>query len=823
VNVDGVVSAAGDERQATPSPSAAPPNFLFIITDDQDTYSIRAYRRSEPAENDSRGRVYVVDTPNIDRLAAEGMLFHQARLMGADSGAVCQPSRTCIMSGKNTWQRTSGVTAATTFPGVFNRGARGALPALPHATYRTCKVGNSYPLANGEFTIVNDATRRGNTDGSGSEWHAERGLDYIDHWRTNHRPNGRPFLIYLGFSHPHDTRMARTSPDLAGRYHCFNATDPASIVLDPLAPPLPANHLPAHPFDHGHLNVRDEVSVSGIGSNRSEAVVRNEIGRNLACVDWIDRQLGRVLARLEDPDGDGDPADSVIDNTYIVFTSDHGIAIGRHGLQGKQNLYEHTWRVPYIVRGPGIAPGSESDALVYLHDSFPTFCDLAGIEPPATIDGNDGRSFRHVLLGSSDRHREVLYGLYAGGAKPGMRAVTDGRFKLIKYDVGNNATQVTQLFDLENNPFELLPEHGVPNLADQPAYAGVRRDLEELLMRQRVENADPYRFLGDRTLLRFEDGAAGEPAGLLADRLPFGNDGSARSGSGGDRPAFSDDTPSATDFVAGEPNTRSLRLEADQQQHVLVDDAPTLDFGSNPFTIEAWVKLASLPAGPDPASTMPVAMKKVIGSADSSLDYLFLAAAGHYGGATSYRNLALHLGGTPIISSLAIPDTGWHHISVAYDPVEGVVRFTLDQQADTRRAGAAGTSNAGPLVIGAHFNSSGVIDSSFDGLIDELSITDGFLAVSELQPLAAVAPPSPFRITAARPDPAGDRVELTFESDPTRLYTVQRSTTLLPGAWTDLVTHLPGAAGSDHTTVDELPVDPAARHSFFRVLTSDGL
>jgi choline-sulfatase len=155
---------------------------------------------------------------------------------------------------------------------------------------------------------------------------------------------------------------------------------PPSLTLNPLAPPLPFNHLsctpatyPAHPFNFGNLTVRDENTVAGVGQYRTEAVVRNEIGRDWACVDWIDRQLGRVLAKLEDPDGDGDTSDSVLDNTYIVFTADHGIAVGRHGLMGKQNLYEHSWRVPYIVRGPGIAPGSRSDALIYLHDTFPDF------------------------------------------------------------------------------------------------------------------------------------------------------------------------------------------------------------------------------------------------------------------------------------------------------------------------------------------------------------------------------------------------------------------------------------------------------------------
>ena len=828
VNNDGVESVASSEVSGTPSASSGePPNFLFIIVDDQATYSVNAYRNIEPVEQGADGNPYAIDTPNIDRLAAEGMLFHQARIMGSDSGAVCLPSRTCVMTGKTSWQRTAGVSAATTLPGIFNRGVRSSGVDIPYATYRTCKNGNSYPTANGEFTIVNDATKRGNTNGNGSEWHGDHGVNYIDHWQSNHRPNGKPFLIYLGFSHPHDTRNARTSPNLTGRYGCINTSNPAGITLNAGAPPLPINFLsctpatfPAHPFDNSHLNVRDEVSVSGVDQYRTEAVIRNEIGRDFACSDWIDQQIGRVLARLEDPDGDGDTSDSVLDNTYIVYTSDHGMAIGRHGLQGKQNLYEHTWRVPYIVRGPGIAPGSRTNAMIYLHDTFPTFCDLAGIDVPATIDGNDGQSFRSVLEGSASTHRNYLYGLYAGGAKPGMRSVTDGRFKIIKYDTGSNATQVTQMFDLETNPFELLPEHGVDNIANNPAYAGIRARLEEQMMRERNDNVDPYKFLGDRSLFRFEEGPASNPAATLQDRLPWDNDGTAMSGNAGALPAFSADVPHATDFVMGEANTLSLDFEQDNQNYVQVADSRELDFGNAPFTIEAWVKLESMPTGANFASAMPVVMKKVLGNGDGDLDYMFLAAAGNYGNASNYGNLALHLGSTVIVSSLAIPDTGWHRISVALNPVTDTVRFTLDDQVDSQTTSAFGTTNNGPMIIGAHFNSSGVIDSAFDGLIDELSIVDGFLPVSELQPLMAVASVQEFAITGTQLSPDGSTFSLTFESNETVLYTVQKSSTLQPGSWEDVRTFVPGASGVNETTVNAMEVDPNEPREFYRVIVA---
>ena len=786
-NVLGDESIPSDEVSGTPLPAGARPNFLFIITDDQDTYSIGAYRQTEPVEPGG----FAVQTPNIDRLANEGMLFHQARLMGANVGAVCTPSRTSIMTGKNTWERTAGVSAATTLPGVFNRNG--------YATYRTCKNGNSYPTANNEFTVVNDATKRGNTDGNGSEWHADRIIENISSWDAGGRT--KPFLMYFGFSHPHDARNAR--PELLDRYGCVNTSDPANIVLNPNAPPLPVNALlgepdnyPTHPFDHGHLNVRDEVNVAGFLNYRTEPVIRNEIGRNFACVDWIDQQIGRVLARLEDPNGDGSTSDSVIDDTYIVFTSDHGIAIGRHGLQGKQNLYEHTWKVPYIVRGPGISPNSESDALIYLHDTFPTFCDLADIAPPDTIDANDGQSFREVLEGDSETFREYVYGLYAGGDKPGMRAVTDGRFKLIKYDVAANATQETQLFDLETNPFELLPEHGIPNLANHPAYALIRQELEEQLMQMRKDLGDPYALLGDRLLYRFEEGTNGLPSSTIPDALPWGNNGTAMSGLGGS-PIYTNEVFSSLDYVMGQTNILALDFERDQQHYIQTPDARELDFENQPFTIEAWVKLETYPASTNLFDSQPIVQKKLLSTGDSDLNYMFLAAAGSYG--STGQELMLHLGNNVILSSLEVPDTNWHHLSVAFDPVADLVRFTMDDQVDTKISTQTPIANNGPLIIGAHFNIVGNIDRAFDGLIDELSISSGFLPLESLQPLAVsaipIAPPvidsrSPFLTNLLR-----------FSSQPTQLYDIWFSNDIQNPDWQPIRTFIGGASSTNETTI----------------------
>ena len=276
--------------------------------------------------------------------------------------------------------------------------------------------------------------------------------------------------------------------------------------------------------------------------------------------------------------------------------------------------------------------------------------------------------------------------------------------------------------------------------------------------------------------------------------------------------------PTPPDYLLDENNAGSLDFEQDNQNYVQVSDNRALDFGNNPFTIEAWVKLETMPTGDNAASIIPVVMKKLTNTSDTALDYMFLAAAGTYGTATSYNKLALHLGSSVITSTLAIPDTNWHHISVALDPANNTVRFTLDNQTDTQTTSATGTANNGPLIIGVHFNSSGVIDSAFDGLIDELSITDGFLAPSELQPLAVVTTPTEFEIKQTALSNDGSQLNITFDSTDTRLFAVQRSYTLEPNSWVNVSSFIPGASGSSETTATEIPVDTNQPKAFYRVI-----
>ncbi len=462
---------------AAPSQAAETkrPNILFILVDDQSPFDLKVYDPKSPLE-----------TPNIDRLAAEGMVFDGAYHMGSSSGAVCTPSRHMIMSGRTVWHLpVSPWGAKTSPPGLEQQTLPAVFNRAGYATMRTCKMGNSYEAANQLFTVRRDATKRGGDDESGSVWHGSQVMDYLRERATARET--KPFLIYYGFSHPHDTRDG--TPELLAKYGATNHIDETSPPPShPKQPALPANYLPAHPFDTTHSDVRDEIAVSGVWQRRDEATIRNETGREFACSENIDIQIGRVLKQLE--------AMGELDNTWIFYTADHGIAIGRHGLMGKQNLYQHTWRVPFIVKGPGIRPGSRVEGNIYLLDALATLCDIAGIPAPET---SEGISFKPVLLGQTTTVRDTLYGVYSGGGKPGMRSVKHGDWKLIQYEAPERGVRETQLFNLAENPDEFLKEHGksepmLTNLAHDPAHAAKLAEMQALLLAEMRRLDDPWRF-----------------------------------------------------------------------------------------------------------------------------------------------------------------------------------------------------------------------------------------------------------------------------------------------------------------------------------------
>jgi len=486
------------------------PNILFIITDDQAPFSLNAYGNN------------ICDTPNIDRIAGNGMTITSAYIQGSWMSAVCVPSRTQIMTGRSLW-KTVGLPQAKSpdyktseeanasvrtdspeyysLPALFNRAG--------YTTFRTCKSSTSYDNADKLFMYNHEKWCVYADDENGSKWHADRALEFLN--MLEDEESDKPFFLYLGFSHPHDPRHGKEE-----LYQKYGASDEPPQQVNPKSPPLPVNYLPVHPFRHGNDEGRDETRVQGVMDSREEVTVRNETGRYYACIENIDIQIGRILSKLEET--------GEMENTYIFFAGDNGIAIGRHGLMGKQNLYEHSWRVPLIVSGPGIKPAGRAVGNVYLMDVLPTLCDIAGLEKPPFCGGlsflpvlhGEKETVRDVLYGAFNIFKEVGYGGAGNGSRPGIRAVRKGDWKLIKYDVYDGQVQETQLFNLKDNPNELLIEHHDPeiirltgnrpepyqrNLADDPEHAEKLMEMEILLLEKQFEFDDPFLLWNQKDIL----------------------------------------------------------------------------------------------------------------------------------------------------------------------------------------------------------------------------------------------------------------------------------------------------------------------------------
>jgi arylsulfatase A-like enzyme len=263
----------------------------------------------------------------------------------------------------------------------------------------------------------------------------------------------RPFFSYTAFLAPHDPRTM--PPEFQRMY------DPADIALPP-------NFMGGHPFDNGELAVRDEKLAS---FPRTPEETRRHLADYYAMISHLDARIGEIIEAVR--------RKGQLDSTIFVLAGDNGLALGQHGLMGKQSLYEHSTRVPLIFAGPGIPRDRRTDALVYLLDIFPTLCELTGAPIPATVDGASLLPTMHGKYG-----RGTLYLAYTDK----HRGVRTDRHKLIEY-VLDGRRHMTQLFDLREDPWELR------NLADDPAHAGTRAALTAEMLRLRDvwdDQGSPY-------------------------------------------------------------------------------------------------------------------------------------------------------------------------------------------------------------------------------------------------------------------------------------------------------------------------------------------
>lgn len=401
------------------------PNIIFLFADDQRADTIGALGNPH------------IRTPNLDRLVQRGFVFRNAYCLGSNLPAVCTPSRNMLLSGR-AYFRWQGPQAPPEGPNLPT-----ALKAAGYETYHHGKRGNTSPAIQALFDhnqYVNDQEDR--TNGEPGKTIIDTAIAFL-----KQRRDQRPLLMYLALSNPHDPRVA------AKRY--LDLYQRESI-------PLPANYLPLHPFNNGEQFVRDELLA---GFPRTEDEVRRHLHDYYAVISAMDYHIGRLFETIREL--------GMEENTIYVYSSDHGLAIGSHGLMGKQNLYDAGMKVPLIFAGPGI-PHGQSDALVYLMDIFPTLCEAAGAPIPPNLDG---KSLWPILQGRASGVRSSLMLAY----RDVQRAVRDQRYKLIRYPHVN----ITQLFDLASDPDERM------NLADRPEYASQVASLMEELKRWQQALGDP--------------------------------------------------------------------------------------------------------------------------------------------------------------------------------------------------------------------------------------------------------------------------------------------------------------------------------------------
>jgi arylsulfatase A-like enzyme len=428
-------------------------NVLIIYSDDQSYNTIAALGNKQ------------IQTPNLDKLAKGGLSFLQAHVMGGHQGAVCIPSRAMMLTGRyiNRLPGDGSVIpdSLISLPEVLNK--RG------YTTFHTGKWHSDKKSHNRMFTSGDNIFFGGmhfekeggqhqptvyhydptgvypvsamlRKDTFSTALYAETAIRFLN----SPEAKEKPFLCYVAFTSPHDPR---TPPEKFKSMY-----NPEEITLPP-------NFLPKHPFNNGDLKVRDEMLLS---HPRDEQEVRKEIALYYGMISEMDEQVGRILDTLD--------KNGLRESTLIVFAGDNGLAVGQHGLLGKQNLYEHSIRVPMILSGPGIPKNKTTNSFVYLSDIAPTIYDYLTITPPATVEA---KSLMPIARNSLAQARSAIYNVYGHWSR--SIKTTDG-YKLIVYNV--NGELHTQLFDLRKDPWEMN------NLADKKSYQKKINSLCEQLKKE---------------------------------------------------------------------------------------------------------------------------------------------------------------------------------------------------------------------------------------------------------------------------------------------------------------------------------------------------
>ena len=435
------------------APAIAKPNILLLLTDDQSYDAVHALGWNN------------LNTPNLDRLVNEGVTFTHAYNQGSWGGAVCVASRTMLFTGRSLWRARKD---AGHLDDRYVKRDRSWPQRLRSAGYRTCLIGKWHVHVDPKFVFdevrhvrpgmptqiahMYNRPRSGEVDfydpadeKAGGYWSGGR------HWSevvaddaiaelTACKAQEKPFFIYAGFNAPHDPRQAPT--EYVARY-------PSERML------VPKSFQPRYPFAEAMgagPKLRDEKLAP---FPRTAHAIRVHRAEYAASISHLDAQIGRILRGLQRL--------GLRESTRIIFTSDHGLAVGRHGLMGKQNMYDHSVRVPLVLSGPGLPQGKRIAHRVYMQDIHPTILSWAS----ATATESDFHSLSALLEDSAANRKEVIYGAYLDR----QRMITSGEWKLIVYPTVPTA----RLYNLDKDPEEL------EDLTGQARYRSiVKRLLKEL-------------------------------------------------------------------------------------------------------------------------------------------------------------------------------------------------------------------------------------------------------------------------------------------------------------------------------------------------------
>ncbi|MEZ4729561.1 MAG: sulfatase-like hydrolase/transferase [Caldilineaceae bacterium] len=441
-------------------------NLLFITTDQQRWDSLPCYGLD------------FMQTPNLDRLAREGLVFERCIV----PGAVCVPCRAAIMTGQY---------PSTT--GVLNNGSwlRPETPTWPArltaAGRRTAAIGKMhfYPwdtLGGFAERIIAEDKRHVYLPDDHVQFLRQQGLErphpttdpgYFESLGAPIKPwpkhlhidafvgdqaamwlerNGHaPFAVWVSFPGPHDPYDP--PQELATMY------DDAPIPAPIGAPAELINKPPAQRSrGAGTLN---NAMFQIDPSQATPEQYRRWRAHYYANISLIDEGIGKILAALERVDA--------LDKTLIIFTSDHGDALGDHGLAYKGFFYDSMVHVPLILRGPGVPVGQRCASLVSTLDLIPLFFQTCGVEPPSTVQGED---IGVLLRDPNATLRQAAFCELTGRAM----VQTDG-YKYARYADGS-----AELYDLHRDPAE------IQNLAGKPDQLAVEQGMQALLLNHWLTN-----------------------------------------------------------------------------------------------------------------------------------------------------------------------------------------------------------------------------------------------------------------------------------------------------------------------------------------------